>query len=131
MKKAILVLTLLFVTIISNAQLGLPSLPFECKQFKVMFSSLNKQLFKNENPIIRLNLKNKNGIEYSLYVSDGTKYVNQIIVQNVSNKTDLFVVSREGKVKPKKNSNTKKFNKNITPVLRLFYQITKNETGLS
>lgn len=121
---------------IINLILSLPPLPFQSNQFKILFSTLDKIRIegKNENPVIRLNIKNIDGnleeIEFHFVAIDGIKYINQIKVSNRSRNLDLFSVSRNGKVLPKENNFKKNHYLNTTPILQLFYRITKTENNL-
>lgn len=117
-----------------NFILSLPPLPFKCNNFKILFSVLDKRRSENENPVIRLKIKNHDNvseeIEYGFLMEENTKYINQIRVRNKTTNTELFDVNRDGIVMPKDNSKTKEVDKNITPILQLFYRITENESGL-
>ena len=117
-----------------NFILSIPPLPFKCSNFKILFSTLDKIRSQNENPVIRLKIKNHENkteeIEYSFLMEENTKYINQIRVRNKSTNTELFDVNRDGVVILKDNAGVKEINKNITPILQLFYRITKNESGL-
>jgi Family of unknown function (DUF6011) len=114
--------------------LSIPPLPFKCSNFKILFSSLDKRRSQNENPVVRLKIKNHENateeIEYSFLMEENTKYINQIRVRNKTTNTELFDVNREGIVIPKENTRENGVNKNITPILQLFYRITENENGL-
>ena len=117
-----------------NFILSIPPLPFKCNNFKILFSSLDKRRGQNENPVVRLKIKNHENateeIEYSFLMEENTKYINQIRVRNKTTNTELFDVNREGVVIPKENTRENGVNKNITPILQLFYSITENENGL-
>jgi hypothetical protein len=117
-----------------NFILSIPPLPFKCSNFKILFSSLDKRRGQNENPVVRLKIKNHENateeIEYSFLMEENTKYINQIRVRNKTTNTELFDVNREGIVIPKENTRENGINKNITPILQLFYRITENENGL-
>lgn len=119
---------------IINFILSIPPLPFKCDNFKILFSSLDKRRNQNENPVVRLKIKNHENateeIEYSFLMEENTKYINQIRVRNKTTNTELFDVNRDGIVIPKGNIRENGINKNITPILQLFYRITENETGL-
>lgn len=113
--------------------LSLPSTPFKCENFKLLFSSLDRQL-NNENPIVRLKLKNIKGkteeIEYCFIVENGTKYKNQVRIRNKTTNTNLFEVSRDGFVICEENIGIQGVNRNITPIIQLFYRVTENEEKL-
>lgn len=117
-----------------NFILSIPPLPFKCSNFKILFSTLDKRRSQNENPVVRLKIKNHENateeIEYSFLMEENTKYINQIRVRNKTTNTELFDVNREGIVIPKENTRENGINKNITPILQLFYRITENENGL-
>ena len=119
---------------IINFILSIPPLPFKCNNFKILFSSLDKRRDQNENPVVRLKIKNHENateeIEYSFLMEENTKYINQIRVRNKTTNTELFDVNREGIVIAKENTRVNGVNKNITPILQLFYRITENENGL-
>lgn len=119
---------------IINFILSIPPLPFKCNNFKILFSSLDKRRNQNENPVVRLKIKNHENateeIEYSFLMEENTKYINQIRVRNKTTNTELFDVNRDGIVIPKENTRENGINKNITPILQLFYRITENENGL-
>ncbi|MEC5156179.1 DUF6011 domain-containing protein [Chryseobacterium sp. MP_3.2] len=113
--------------------LSLPSTPFKCENFKLLFSSLDRQI-NNENPIVRLKLKNIKGkteeIEYCFIIENGTKYKNQVRIKNKTTNTNLFEVSRDGFVICEENIGILGVNRNITPVIQLFYRVTENEEKL-
>lgn len=116
--------------------LSLPELPFKCDRFKLLFSTLDKRKDTNENAIIRLKVNSpipndaEHNIEFSFFVEDNTKYINQIRVRNKTKRINLFDISRDGMILPKANQSTFGINLSITPVLELFYQITKSEDDL-
>ncbi|MEJ8599084.1 hypothetical protein JSO62_10380 [Riemerella anatipestifer] len=113
--------------------LSLPPLPFNSDNFKILFSALDR--IKNngliDNPMIRLKIKNEENINEDIEISflsiDRVQYINQISIKNISKKINICKISRNGKVIPEENTHEKLKNKNITPVLQLFYRITKTE----
>jgi hypothetical protein len=112
----------------------LPSLPFRCPNFKILFNILDKNIIENNNPLVRIKIKNfenKNeDIEYGFLIEDNTKYINQIRVVNKTTKNVLFDVNREGVILPVNLNKKVDKENNCTPVLQFFYQITENEHGL-
>ncbi|AZI54305.1 hypothetical protein EIB75_03080 [Epilithonimonas vandammei] len=115
--------------------LSLPTLPFQCENYKLLFSILDNIRSKqiNQNPIIRLKLKNQDGkeeeIEFSFYSVDNSIYKNQIRIKKSN--LNICDISRDGKVIPEENTIDNGRNKNITPILQFFYRITKNTDGLN
>lgn len=115
--------------------LSLPSLPFKSEQFQILFSKLDKIRLegKNENPIIRLKIPNEKGtedeIEFSFYAIDGKKYINQIITK--TKKSEVFSVTRNGTILPNENNLSNGKNLNITPILQLFYHISKSNENFN
>lgn len=116
--------------------LSLPTLPFKSQNFKILFSTLDKIKEKgiNKNPIIRLKVKNENNdfdeVEFSFYSIDRTDYINQIAIKNITKKNSVCMISRDGRILPSENTSETGKNKNITPILKLFYQITKDKETL-
>ena len=115
--------------------LSLPTLPFKCENYKLLFSILDNIRSKqiNQNPIIRLKLKNQDGkeeeIEFSFYSVDNSIYKNQIRIKKSN--LNICDISRNGKVIPEENTIDNGRNKNITPILQFFYRITENTDGLN
>ena len=115
--------------------LSLPTLPFKCENYKLLFSILDNIRSKqiNQNPIIRLKLKNQDGkeeeIEFSFYSVDNSIYKNQIRIKKSN--LNICDISRNGKVIPEENTIDNGKNKNITPILQFFYRITENTDGLN
>lgn len=115
--------------------LSLPTLPFKCENYKLLFSTLDSIRSKriNQNPIIRLKLKNQDGkeeeIEFSFYSIDNSIHKNQIRVKKSN--LNICDISRDGKVIPEENTIDNGRNKNITPILQFFYRITENTEGLN
>ncbi len=120
-----------------NFILTLPSLPFENKDFNILFSTLDKIRINggNENPTIRLSVPNEEGlndeVEFYFYVIEGKKYINQIMVKNITKKTEIFTVTRNGGILPKENIKSYMKNLNITPVLQFFYYISKSNVNFN
>ncbi|MFY7665177.1 DUF6011 domain-containing protein [Flavobacterium sp.] len=112
--------------------LSLPSLPFKCDNFKILFSTLDRIKFGGsiENPIIRLKIPNEKGlndeVEFSFFAIDGKKYINQIIAVNKTKKSEVFIVNRDSTVLPRENNKNNGRNLNVTPILQFFYQITES-----
>lgn len=71
-----------------NFILSIPPLPFNCNNFKILFSSLDKRRDQNENPVVRLKIKNHENateeIEYCFLMEENTKYINQIRARGVA-----------------------------------------------
>lgn len=115
--------------------LSLPTLPFKTERFNVLFSKLDKMRYNIELPSLRFTIKdtsnNDQNIEVEFLVQNGNVYKNQLRVRNTSTNQTMFNISREGKVKLEDNLNGTYKNRNITPVIQLFYQMSKNEYELN
>ena len=122
---------------IINFLLSLPSLPFRSDNYITLFSKLdNLKNNGNENPVIRLIIETVNGmekIEFSYYSENQTFYKNRIRISKRIKGRSLPVcdISRDGIVLPQENIQKEGLNKNITPILQLFYKLTQNEEGMN
>lgn len=115
--------------------LSLPTLPFKTDRFKVLFNKMDKMKENIALPTLRFSIKNVHGfdenIELEFLVQDGNIYKNQLRVKNTTTNQTVLNISRNGKVKLEDNVKTDEKNRNITPVIQLFYQIAKDENELN
>ena len=115
--------------------LSLPTLPFKADRFKVLFAKLDKMKGSINMPTLRFKIKNveniEEDIEVEFFVQDGNAYKNQLRVKNMTTNQTMFDISRSGKVQLNDNLNGNHKNRNITPVIQLFYQISENEDKLN